>query len=84
MHTGYTQYPSIYVGEEHVGGVDDLKSHLLNEQSTLRLFRDNGIQQGTSTTDFSDFEDGQYRGSKDDQEFQAKLENILERHKFTY
>ena len=25
IHTGYTSFPNIYFGEEHVGGLDDLK-----------------------------------------------------------
>lgn len=26
MHTGYTSFPNIYFGNEHVGGLDDLQS----------------------------------------------------------
>ena len=25
IHTGYSAFPNIYFGEEHVGGLDDLK-----------------------------------------------------------
>ena len=25
MHTGYTSFPNIYYGEEHIGGHDDIK-----------------------------------------------------------
>ena len=28
MDTGYMSYPNIYFGKEHIGGLDDLKSHL--------------------------------------------------------
>ena len=28
MDTGYLSYPIIYFGKEHIGGLDDLKSHL--------------------------------------------------------
>ena len=28
MDTGYMNYPNIYFGKEHIGGLDDLKSHL--------------------------------------------------------
>mgnify|MGYP000844834178 FL=1 len=28
MDTGYKSYPNIYFGKEHIGGLDDLKSHL--------------------------------------------------------
>ncbi len=25
MHTGYSNFPNIYFGEEHIGGLDDVK-----------------------------------------------------------
>ena len=85
MHTGYNQYPSIYIGEEHIGGADDLTSHLMNEQSTQRLFKANGIQTGTSTSDYSDLEEESNSGSREDEQFQNKLDEILERHnKFSF
>ena len=28
MHTGYCNFPNIYYGEQHVGGLDDIKTML--------------------------------------------------------
>ena len=39
MHTGYTNFPNIYYGEEHIGGHDDIKVLLetpqIKEANTL-------------------------------------------------
>ena len=43
MHTGYGNFPNIYFGEEHVGGLDDLKAYLMDRPTTDRVMGDNGI-----------------------------------------
>lgn len=47
LDTGYTSLPNIYFGKQHIGGVDDLKSHLQNPNQVMKL--KNELQ--TSDTD---------------------------------
>lgn len=50
MHTGYGNFPNIYFGEEHIGGLDDLKAYLQDSSEASRIIDQNGISL-TSTTD---------------------------------
>lgn len=54
MDTGYTEVPSVYFGNEHVGGLDDLKSYLTCKQSVRRLIDENGIT-SSQTEDEEEF-----------------------------
>jgi hypothetical protein len=51
MHTGYETFPNIYFGEEHVGGLDDLKAYLMDKTETNRIIDQNGIVLSTTTDD---------------------------------
>jgi hypothetical protein len=52
MHTGYANFPNIYFGEEHLGGLDDLKAYLMDTNATNRIIGQNGIViSATTTTD---------------------------------
>ena len=51
MDTGYLNYPNIYFGKTHIGGLDDLKSHLQIPHHLQKL-KDSLI----SSTDDSDSE----------------------------
>jgi glutaredoxin len=51
MHTGYSSYPNIYFGEEHVGGIDDLKAYLSDTSVANRIIGENGIVLSVTTTD---------------------------------
>ena len=37
LDTGYFAFPNIYFGKTHIGGLDDLKSHLQNNKAKERL-----------------------------------------------
>lgn len=51
MHTGYANFPNIYFGEEHLGGLDDLKAHLMDSNATNRIIGQNGIVISATTDD---------------------------------
>ena len=51
MHTGYENFPNIYFGEEHMGGLDDLKAYLLDSAATNRIIDQNGIVLSATTDD---------------------------------
>jgi len=51
MHTGYESFPNIYFGEEHVGGLDDLKAYLMDPSATHRIIDQNGIILSSTTDD---------------------------------
>jgi hypothetical protein len=51
MHTGYETFPNIYFGEEHVGGLDDLKAYLMDKTETNRIIGQNGIVLSITTDD---------------------------------
>ena len=85
MHTGYSQYPSIYVGEEHIGGIDDLRSHLLDDKSRERLFRENGIiHSSISTTDISDNDDHQLYSRRQDPNLSSEMINMAKNEQMKY
>lgn len=64
MDTGFVSLPNIYFGKYHMGGLDDLKSHLQNPQQIKKLKDD---LQTTSETDSdlieSDLKIKEFRGS---------------------
>ena len=60
MHTGYANYPNIYFGEEHVGGIDDLKAYLSDPQVTNRIIGENGIVLSVTTTSDEEASEGSY------------------------
>ena len=49
LHTGYSDLPNVYFGNEHVGGLDDLKSFLSDNATKFRLIDENGISITTET-----------------------------------
>ena len=51
MHTGYSNFPNIYFGEEHVGGIDDLKAYLSDPSVANRIIGENGIVLSVTTSD---------------------------------
>lgn len=51
MHTGYAQYPNIYFGEEHIGGIDDLKAYLSDPSVAERIIGENGIVLSVTSSD---------------------------------
>jgi hypothetical protein len=51
MHTGYSSFPNIYFGEEHVGGFDDLKAYLQDPQCIGMIMDKNGIVSSCTTTE---------------------------------
>ena len=71
MHTGQTQFPNIFVGKEHIGSYDDLKSYALNEAAMNILLLSNGIYESASfdqlsispSSDEQDFERGHMEAS---------------------
>lgn len=48
LHTGYSSFPNIYFGNEHIGGIDDLKFHFQNQKMQQKIMSENGIQQSPS------------------------------------
>ena len=55
MHSGYAHYPNIYFGQQHIGGFDDLYSHLACDKAAMRVINDNGIPT-TSSEEGNPFE----------------------------
>ena len=51
MHTGYESFPNIYFGEEHLGGLDDLKAYLSDTTAANRIIDQNGIVLSATTDD---------------------------------
>ena len=51
MHTGYQTLPNIYFGHEHIGGLDDLRTHILHTRSFQRILKANGIDITTTDSD---------------------------------
>ena len=51
LHTGYAELPNIYFGNEHVGGLDDLKSYLSSNADIKRLIDENGISSSVTETE---------------------------------
>ena len=51
MHTGYSQFPNIYFGEEHIGGIDDLKAYLADPLVAERIIGENGIVLSVTSSD---------------------------------
>ena len=49
LHTGYEQFPNIYFGETHVGGLDDLKGHMQTAASSHKICEDNMIASETTS-----------------------------------
>ena len=39
LDSGFMSYPNIYFGHQHIGGIDDLKSHLMSKSSIKNLKR---------------------------------------------
>jgi hypothetical protein len=67
MHTGYEYIPNIYFGEEHMGGLDDLKAFLMDRTATNRIIDQNGIVLSATTDDetaVSSQEESEYRFSE--------------------
>lgn len=60
MHSGYAYYPNIYFGQQHIGGFDDLHSHLACDKAASRVLNDNGIPTTSSEEgnpdQYSDFD----------------------------
>lgn len=71
MHTGFTQFPNIYFGGEHIGGIDDLKSHFMTKQHASRILRDNGIKINVTTMDDFDFENTSVSETDETEEFRS-------------
>ena len=61
MHTGYANFPNIYFGEEHVGGIDDLKAYLSDPSVANRIIGENGIVLSVTTSDEEVSEDSYER-----------------------
>mmetsp|Transcript_12181 Transcript_12181/g.20533 ORF Transcript_12181/g.20533 Transcript_12181/m.20533 type:complete len:186 (-) Transcript_12181:655-1212(-) len=49
LDSGYSQFPNLYFGQEHLGGMDDLVGYLRSQNTFERLMNKNGIQPSTST-----------------------------------
>lgn len=49
LETGYTQFPNIYFGNEHIGGRDDLVGYLHSQNVFEKLMNENGIQPSSAT-----------------------------------
>ena len=66
MHTGYENFPNIYFGEEHLGGLDDLKAYLMDRTATNRIIDQNGIVLSATTDDETSVsqESSEYRFSE--------------------
>jgi glutaredoxin len=45
IHTGYSKFPNIYFGEDHIGGLDDLQGLLIQNEneSVLEVLRKVGV-----------------------------------------
>ena len=43
MDTGYYQLPSIYFGEEHIGGIDDFRAYLSCDSTLQRMLDKTGV-----------------------------------------
>ena len=56
LHTGYSKLPNIYFGNEHVGGLDDLKSYLSCNTTNRRLIDENGISTSITETEEEEYE----------------------------
>ena len=54
LHSGYSGFPNIFFGEEHIGGLDDLKAHILDQKSVNRAIEANGITMSSATEDTED------------------------------
>lgn len=57
LHSGYSGFPNIFFGQEHIGGLDDLKAHILDQKSVNRAIIANGITQSSATEDTEDERD---------------------------
>ena len=51
LDSGYTQFPSIYFGHEHIGGLDDLKGYLGHENSMKKIIEENGVVTSESASE---------------------------------
>ena len=44
MHSKYNMFPSVYFGQEHVGGLDELQKILKNDSGLQGIIKRNNIQ----------------------------------------
>ena len=51
MDTGYQQLPSIFFGEEHIGGIDDLRAYLSCDESIQHMVDKTGVTMTQSLTE---------------------------------
>lgn len=54
LDTGYSQFPSIYFGHEHIGGLDDLISYVGCSESMQKVTAQNGVQSTGTTSESAD------------------------------
>ena len=58
LHSGYSGFPNIFFGQEHIGGLDDLKAHVLDQNSVNRAIQANGITLSSDTEATEDEREG--------------------------
>ena len=66
LHTGYEQFPNIYFGHQHVGGLDDLKGYMQTAQGTFKICEDNDISSELTSSSCSSQEHGEEPNSTKD------------------